>query len=156
MEYSKRTCRACGIKLPANEMKMVSQNKIAIKGKSKSGVSLMTFLGVFVGHKASQRAIGRWFFNSSQRNYSGAGSHNVLMCNNCASSILKSTHFSSFFSYFNPFVYMKLYFLLLIWLVSFPFRTLLWLFRVFKGQNLNKQKPKQEQLWAISGPKSLT
>lgn len=51
-------------------------------GKSKSSVSLATFVGAAFGHKKSGRAIGNSILNSDQRTYTRTKT--IYLCDNCS------------------------------------------------------------------------
>nr|WP_141657192.1 hypothetical protein [Thiocapsa sp. KS1] len=82
--YAIRTCKLCGKRLPANEMVAVEKKNKA-RGHSRSGISLMTWIGAALEDKNSRSAINRWFFNSSKRVYKGdVAVTTIRVCPDCA------------------------------------------------------------------------
>jgi len=82
--YAIRTCKLCGKRLPANEMVAIEKKNEA-RGHSRSGISLMTWIGAALDDKNSRSAINRWFFNSSKRVYKGGvGVTTINVCPDCA------------------------------------------------------------------------
>ena len=65
--YAKRTCVGCGIRLP--QPQMFQKEHFVRVANSRSGISIFTFLGALFGRKDSMRSIGKWFWNSNQRDY---------------------------------------------------------------------------------------
>lgn len=78
-EYAKRTCTRCGKRDIQPNMKQVEIEYDT--GSSKSGVSGATVVGMLLGHRGSQRAIGRTIFNSSKRTYKRKKT--VWVCKHC-------------------------------------------------------------------------
>ena len=88
-EYTKRTCHKCGKRDIQPHMKQIEIEYTS--GSSKSGVSGATVVGAVLGHKASERAIGRTIFNSSKRNYKRR--KKVWVCKRgCDSSMTSDDH----------------------------------------------------------------
>ena len=102
--YSKRTCKACGVRVPANQL--VTKSVRVNLARSRSGVGVMTFVGSFLGDKASTSAIKRTIFNSSQRNYSRT--KDIQVCTSCAGKSSASGCLKYIFYIFLIFVFMSL------------------------------------------------
>ena len=65
--YANRICTNCGIRKPQPQM---YQKEIYVEtGKSQTGVSAATWVGVFSGDKKSGNQFRSWLFNSGQRTY---------------------------------------------------------------------------------------
>jgi hypothetical protein len=104
-KYSLRTCAVCGIKKPVNELSSKTVRKELARGRS--GVSFMTFLGFGLGDSGSKSAVKRWFFNSSQRNYSAK--KEVLVCRSCKTKInLLGSNSGCFGKIFRAYIYLML------------------------------------------------
>jgi len=79
-KYTTRACADCGIRLPQPEM--FQREDFVRVGNSKSGISIFTFLGALFGRKDSARAIGKWLWNSNQRNYNRKKT--LWVCGECS------------------------------------------------------------------------
>jgi hypothetical protein len=80
--YAKRTCVHCGIRKPQPEM---YQEEIYTEtGKSQTGISGLTWIGVFSGDKKSGSQVRNWLFNSGQRTYKRK--RLVWTCGNCSNN----------------------------------------------------------------------
>ena len=80
MAYTRRTCHECGFRDIQPNMQQKTVQVTA--GKSKSSVSLATFVGAAFGHKKSGRAIGNSILNSDQRTYTRTKT--IYLCDNCS------------------------------------------------------------------------
>jgi hypothetical protein len=81
--YATRSCNQCGVRKPQPEMK---QTEMYVKtGKSKTGISAATVVGIFAGNKKSGNSFRSWLFNSGQRSYTRKKT--VWLCNSCASNV---------------------------------------------------------------------
>lgn len=78
--YTNRTCTQCGIRKPQPEM--VQKETYVETGRSKSGVSKATWLGMALGDKKSANSVNRWLFNTNQRTYQRKKL--VWLCSSCA------------------------------------------------------------------------
>ena len=78
--YANRTCYKCGIRKPQPQM---FQREIYVEvGKSQTGISGATMVGVLVGDKKSGSQFRNWMFNSGQRTYKRK--KQAWMCGDCA------------------------------------------------------------------------
>lgn len=78
--YANRTCNKCGIRKPQPQM---YQREVYVEtGKSKTGVSGATWIGVLSGDKKSGSQVRNWMFNNGQRTYKRK--KQVWMCGACA------------------------------------------------------------------------
>jgi hypothetical protein len=78
-KYTTRTCHSCGIRKPQPEMH--KETVYVESGRSRSGVSGATGIGLFLGDKKSTDAVNRWLFNSGQRTYQRK--KEVWVCSKC-------------------------------------------------------------------------
>lgn len=78
--YTNRTCSKCGIRKP--QPQMYQRESYVETGKSQTGISGATMLGVFSGDKKSGSQLRNWMFNNGQRTYKRK--KQVWMCGVCA------------------------------------------------------------------------
>jgi hypothetical protein len=78
--YAIRTCVSCGIRKPQPNM---YQKEIYVEtGKSQTGISGATWVGVFSGDTKSGTQVRNWLFNNGQRTYKRK--RKVWMCGVCS------------------------------------------------------------------------
>jgi hypothetical protein len=85
MTYTNRICNCCGIRKP--QPQMISKEIYAESGKSKTGVSVATFIGSILGHRKSSNSILSWLFNSGQRTYKRKSK--IWLCPECQHKVSK-------------------------------------------------------------------
>jgi hypothetical protein len=65
--HATRTCHYCGLRKPQPDMQ---RREIMVDtGRSRSSMSIATFIGAALGNRGSQRSILRTIFNSAGRKY---------------------------------------------------------------------------------------
>lgn len=85
--YTNRTCHSCGIRKPQPQMNQsIIYDEV---GKSTTGVSAATWIGLGLGDKKSTRSVGSWLFNSGQRTYKRKKT--VWLCDSCSPSSRRSS-----------------------------------------------------------------
>jgi hypothetical protein len=81
--YATKTCNQCGVRKPQPEMK---QTEMYVEtGKSKTGISAATIVGIIFRNKKSGKSFLSWLFNSGQRSYTRKKT--VWLCNTCADNV---------------------------------------------------------------------
>lgn len=78
--YANRICTNCGVRKP--QPQMYQQEVYVETGKSQTGVSAATWVGVFSGDKKSGNQFRSWLFNSGQRTYKRK--KKVWLCGICS------------------------------------------------------------------------
>ena len=83
--YVNRTCHSCGIRKPQPEM--YRETVYVESGRSRSGLSARTGIGLLLGDRKSANAVNRWMFNTGQRTYQRK--KEVWVCGRCGTRGVK-------------------------------------------------------------------